>query len=159
MDQFELQLEEQLAKAPARKKPSKRTCRRVRVAERYGWRCWWCSQRIRERMGWQNSATIEHLVPRSQGGSNEIWNLVAACHRCNLARGTEDSDGFAQRARGFAVDTRTDEDARRAAIKERRRRRAGILPPVPPAPPTLVDHLRGWYLRVVSLPWMSLVPA
>jgi 5-methylcytosine-specific restriction endonuclease McrA len=32
-------------------------------------------------------ATLEHLVPRCEGGSNEIDNLAAACHACNNARG------------------------------------------------------------------------
>ena len=32
-------------------------------------------------------ATIEHLVPKSQGGGNNRANLVLACIRCNLARG------------------------------------------------------------------------
>jgi len=30
--------------------------------------------------------TAEHLVPRSQGGSNRAVNIVAACLHCNLAR-------------------------------------------------------------------------
>ena len=31
-------------------------------------------------------ATIEHIVPRSQGGSNDWPNLALACHRCNVIR-------------------------------------------------------------------------
>ena len=30
--------------------------------------------------------TLDHLVPRELGGSNEANNLVTACHRCNSAR-------------------------------------------------------------------------
>lgn len=32
---------------------------------------------------------VDHVVPRSRGGSNDPWNLVAACQDCNLGK----SDG------------------------------------------------------------------
>jgi hypothetical protein len=32
-------------------------------------------------------ATIEHLIPRSQGGTNAYENTVAACYGCNQKRG------------------------------------------------------------------------
>lgn len=31
-------------------------------------------------------ATIEHIVPRSRGGTNDWQNLALACHRCNVIR-------------------------------------------------------------------------
>ncbi|PZO42617.1 MAG: hypothetical protein DCF15_22810 [Phormidesmis priestleyi] len=30
--------------------------------------------------------TIDHLQPRSLGGSDELENLALACHRCNIRR-------------------------------------------------------------------------
>lgn len=30
-----------------------------------------------------NKATIDHVVPRSKGGANEISNMAAACFECN----------------------------------------------------------------------------
>lgn len=32
---------------------------------------------------------IEHVVPVSQGGTNEQWNLVAACADCNAGKGAD----------------------------------------------------------------------
>lgn len=32
--------------------------------------------------------TVEHLTPKSQGGTNTLENCVAACNQCNKARGT-----------------------------------------------------------------------
>lgn len=32
---------------------------------------------------------IEHVVPVSQGGSDEHWNLVAACHECSAGKGAD----------------------------------------------------------------------
>lgn len=34
--------------------------------------------------------TIEHLIPKKDGGSNALGNLVAACLKCNKARGHRD---------------------------------------------------------------------
>lgn len=126
-DAFEKNLENELRSRhqargiprPSKAKPNKR----IRLAERYGWSCWWCGQRLREKYGFQNSATIEHLQCKSLGGTGEIWNLTAACARCNFARGTMHMDEFAPIARDWRPDTRLVEDARRSEQRARRRAR------------------------------------
>lgn len=30
---------------------------------------------------------VDHVIPRSRGGSDETWNLTAACTPCNQAKG------------------------------------------------------------------------
>lgn len=30
--------------------------------------------------------TADHIIPRSQGGSDELSNLLPACHQCNSTR-------------------------------------------------------------------------
>ncbi len=37
---------------------------------------------------------VEHIVPRSRGGSHRISNLTLACARCNLAKGTQTAAEF-----------------------------------------------------------------
>ena len=32
-------------------------------------------------------ATLEHIVPRTHGGTNDLENLAAACKRCNHGKG------------------------------------------------------------------------
>lgn len=32
-------------------------------------------------------ATLEHIVPRTHGGSDELENLAVACQRCNQGKG------------------------------------------------------------------------
>lgn len=80
---------------------------RIKLAERAGWRCGWCGQKTRRDMGWQNSATIEHVQPVSEGGSNKLENLMHACARCNRLRGTQAVDKFKLIAQTYDVDCRT----------------------------------------------------
>ena len=37
---------------------------------------------------------IEHIVPKSKGGSNRVSNLTLACHCCNQAKGNQDIRDF-----------------------------------------------------------------
>lgn len=32
--------------------------------------------------------TIEHIIPRSRGGTNAPWNLCVLCQKCNVAKGS-----------------------------------------------------------------------
>lgn len=56
---------------------------RLEIFERDGWRCRYCGATPREA-----ALTIDHVVPVVQGGSNHPGNLVAACLRCNVGKGT-----------------------------------------------------------------------
>lgn len=65
-------------------------------------RCYWCKRPMI--LGDQNSAhqaTREHLVPASRGGKafvkkngRRVRNIVAACRKCNSARGNMDAHTF-----------------------------------------------------------------
>lgn len=37
---------------------------------------------------------VEHIVPKSRGGSDRISNLTIACHACNQAKGDQTADEF-----------------------------------------------------------------
>jgi len=37
---------------------------------------------------------VEHIHPKSKGGSNQISNLALACEKCNLKKGTQDIKDF-----------------------------------------------------------------
>lgn len=43
--------------------------------------CQWC--------GVDEATHVDHIVPRSKGGTDMDDNLVASCRRCNLARGNK----------------------------------------------------------------------
>lgn len=67
--------------------------RRVRayLGQRYGWTCHWCGARLVEAGGAEPSkgrhpATVEHLVPKHAGGTDELSNLRLAGEVCNISR-------------------------------------------------------------------------
>lgn len=75
---------------------SSQLCRpntRARIYLRDGHRCVWC--RYAPEPG--EKLTLDHVIPRSAGGSNRYWNLVSACHACNSHRGDTPAADFAQR--------------------------------------------------------------
>lgn len=57
--------------------------RRAAVIRRDGPNCYWCGAPPPK--NWHH--TLDHVIPRSAGGSNKISNLVMACEPCNQARG------------------------------------------------------------------------
>lgn len=68
-----------------------------RVIDKWGSLCHWCGVQTRVERDTSippegRDATIEHLVPRSKGGSNGLKNLRCACYACNVARGAPDHD-------------------------------------------------------------------
>lgn len=56
----------------------------------YGWTCWLCHQPINPTARRTTSAglSVDHVVPRSLGGTDHIANLRPAHMGCNAARGT-----------------------------------------------------------------------
>lgn len=62
----------------------------ARLAERDGWTCWLCGGTIDPHAPANSPgrATIDHLVPRSRGGTTTPENLRLAHKRCNGQRGS-----------------------------------------------------------------------
>jgi HNH endonuclease len=79
-----------------------RADRLTAILERDGRTCIWCGRSF----GALIRPTTEHVVPRVKGGPSWPENEVAACHRCNAARGhTGPVQWLAEcRGRGWAPD-------------------------------------------------------
>jgi 5-methylcytosine-specific restriction endonuclease McrA len=70
-----------------------RTAKRAALYERDAWQCVYCGRGPRDRRNLRQAQVIlslDHLTPRSQGGSNEARNLVTACLSCNGSRGNRE---------------------------------------------------------------------
>ena len=55
--------------------------------EKYGRKCVYCDAEV-DRM------ELDHIVPRSKGGSDRVSNLAPCCHKCNLEKGNMLIDEF-----------------------------------------------------------------
>lgn len=63
---------------------------RAQVIARDGNKCAYCGKRagsLRCDGKGLERLTLDHVVPRSQGGSNHPSNLVPCCHACNNLKG------------------------------------------------------------------------
>lgn len=78
--------------------------KRQRMAEliaRDGTRCHWCDvETIPVPRGHQGRLhprhrTIDHLLDRTRGGTNDLTNLVIACDKCNGRRSEESREAYA----------------------------------------------------------------
>jgi 5-methylcytosine-specific restriction endonuclease McrA len=63
--------------------------RRRHLYQKQKGKCFWCGGTCLDvRIGgsFSDIFTVDHIVPRSRGGSNEWGNLVGACYSCNAKR-------------------------------------------------------------------------
>ncbi len=61
----------------------------------FGYECFYCGK---EFLSLKNDFTLDHIFPRSQGGTNCIVNRLTACTKCNChERRDEDFESFLKR--------------------------------------------------------------
>lgn len=60
---------------------------RRRLVERFGMRCAYCWIALHHDRG--PVPTVDHIVPRSAGGSNQFGNLALACSPCQREKGAQ----------------------------------------------------------------------
>ena len=63
--------------------PQRKKHRRQRLFMEHGGQCYWCSKNLSV-----EECTLDHLMPRSRGGTDALKNLVIACAPCNWGRGS-----------------------------------------------------------------------
>lgn len=76
--------------------------KRLELAIKQAWRCFYC-RKVMVSPGFfypldggslskknlrRRRCTVDHLVPRSMGGTDALTNLVAACCKCNSDKGS-----------------------------------------------------------------------
>lgn len=105
---------------------------RLRIYERDDWHCVWCmcpverprlpEDGILVRSGDIRQASVDHVIPRSRGGSNNAGNLITCCAQCNTKRRNKSVEEF---ARELAFDSPQIEGTAAAAIVRRVRAAQG----------------------------------
>lgn len=56
---------------------------RVELYDQQSGKCWYCGGDV-----WFEESHLEHQQPKSRNGKNDMENLVLACARCNLSKGS-----------------------------------------------------------------------
>lgn len=56
------------------------------LVERQGGLCFYCDAPMTALQG-PRLATVDHVTPKPEGGSDDLSNKVAACHQCNRMKG------------------------------------------------------------------------
>src|SRR5262245_61884880 len=94
------------------------TFERMQVGEDELWvgKCLHCGARLAVSLEGQplGSASIEHIVPRTRGGTDDRENLALACARCNQEKGVRHDNRRRGNARALEVTRK---------LQERRRQR------------------------------------
>ena len=52
---------------------------RQSIKEKWNYECAYC--------GSEDNLTLDHITPRSKGGSERVTNILCACHSCNQSKG------------------------------------------------------------------------
>lgn len=63
--------------------------KRLAIYNRYNGHCAYCGQHMK-----QKNMTVDHYVPQSKGGGNNIENLMPCCSRCNAMKSSDNLQTF-----------------------------------------------------------------
>ena len=59
------------------------------LADRFGWKCWYCQKPLQ-----LDAVHLDHILAKANGGTDEISNLALTCGFCNRAKTDLDVDEF-----------------------------------------------------------------
>lgn len=102
----------------------------TRFAELYkygGFKCAYCNERMELEWGdTELSFSIDHILARAHGGSDNIHNLTFACWSCNSMKGEKDAGWFSRNIKRLKARKQKREywKARKATKKDKRLREA-----------------------------------
>ena len=71
---------------------------RRRVIERDGLHCVYCDDDLSN-----SEIHMDHVIPESQGGTTDYYNLQVTCRKCNLAKGVLSESEFTKKLKVRAL--------------------------------------------------------
>lgn len=106
--------------------------RRQIIFERDGHRCFYCLRNLGK------YRVVDHVVPQSQKGGDDYWNLVACCPACNFAKGELSAEDLLRKLVRQEVLSRREFNARIEALRLFRQKKLR-----PETDETKVEMLKG----------------
>jgi len=61
-----------------------------KLTEKYGYRCWYCGRLFKN----DKEIAIDHIIPISNNGTSDVYNLALACKYCNAHKFYYAADEF-----------------------------------------------------------------
>ncbi len=68
--------------------------KRKRLFNQQNGKCYYCDSAMYMKRDTPLRCTIDHIVPRCEGGKSDYGNIVAACSFCNGQKGAMDAHAF-----------------------------------------------------------------
>lgn len=59
---------------------------RTATLDRDGWQCQYCQKPL-----YGDDATVDHIVAKARGGTDDPDNLISCCRSCNSSKGDRDN--------------------------------------------------------------------
>lgn len=94
--------------------------KRHELAKSQGWRCCYCGN-LFTKTGTPGAATLEHVKPKMDGGTNARENLAAACFKCNQDLGRRMNMAKQQNEKALAAQLTSFTDNQVAEYLKRRK--------------------------------------
>ena len=64
--------------------------KRLAIYLRDGMTCAYCGSVLEDGI----TLTLDHIIPRSRGGTNKAYNLITSCAKCNKSKGDRQANEF-----------------------------------------------------------------
>ena len=62
--------------------------------------CGYCRVDMTLKLGYSNTSTLDHIIPRSRQGTSHYYNLIAVCYKCNQEKADKPLHEFLSRRLG-----------------------------------------------------------
>lgn len=84
---LKISMEKRIRKRSTKRTRALKQALKMRVFVRDNWTCYICGLRVRDLPNHPRMATVDHIIPRIKGGSNDMSNLKTCCAKCNNDKG------------------------------------------------------------------------
>lgn len=119
-------------------------------------KCHYCDRPMIKAPNYPMSVTVEHLVPKSRGGTNQPHNIVGACSRCNNLRGDMPYAEFVERRTDLEKTAKWAVRAEKAKVQPRKTKKHEAIVAVMASQAVFRDRLPKTSRRTIPVEGASI---